>query len=186
MNLKAENEIEKRVLEYVLANASPDLMRRIDEEGKTIQKCWAYVTSFAKKHAKGNQYCMTDEEAFGLVMHYFEDEPEGATYKSEEDKQREAKRKEEAELREAKRKAEEDEARRKEEERLASLSPEEREAELKAKAEAREKAEADRKAKEVERIATEKARREREEARRKAAEAKKHYEKMQLSLFDGI
>ena len=26
MNLKAENPVEKRVLEYVLANASPDLM----------------------------------------------------------------------------------------------------------------------------------------------------------------
>ena len=65
MNLKADNEIEKRVLEYVLANASPDLMARIDAEGKTVQGCWEYVTSYARKHAANNQYCMTDEEAFG-------------------------------------------------------------------------------------------------------------------------
>ena len=71
MNLNADNEIEKRVFEYVLANASPDLMARIDAEGKTIQGCWKFVTSYARKHAANNQYCMTDEEAFGLVMHYY-------------------------------------------------------------------------------------------------------------------
>ena len=76
MSLTANNEAEKRVLEHVLTHASPDLMERISAEEKTIQKCWDYVTSYARKHAKGNQYCMTDEEAFGLVMHYFEDEPE--------------------------------------------------------------------------------------------------------------
>lgn len=191
MNLKAGTDIEKRVLEYVLANASPDLMQRIDDEGKTIQKCWEYVTSYARKHAKNQQYCMTDEEAFGLVMHYFEDEPEGATYKTEEEKRREAEAKVAAELREAKRKAEDEEARRKEEERIAALTPEEREAELKAKAEEdarrkleedlrhqreaeeRAKAEAERKAKEEAKAAREKAKREREEAKLKAEERKR-------------
>lgn len=67
MSLTANNEVEKRVLEHVLTHASPDLMERISAEEKTIQKCWDYVTSYARKHAKGNQYCMTDEEAFGLV-----------------------------------------------------------------------------------------------------------------------
>lgn len=86
MELKAETEIEKRVLEHVLANASPDLMKRIEDEGKTIRKCWEYVTSCARAKATHGQYCMTDEEAFGLVMHYFEDEPEGATYKGDEEK----------------------------------------------------------------------------------------------------
>lgn len=202
MNLKAENETEKLVLEYVLANASPDLMARIDAEGKTIQKCWAYVTSYARKHAKGNQYCMSDEEAFGLVMHYFEDEPEGATYKTEDELKREAEARLSAEMREAKRREEEEEARLKEEARLAALTPEEREAELKAKAEEearrkleedlhrereaeeRAKAEAERKAKEAKREAKERKRREREEAKRRAAEAKERAEKMQLSLFD--
>lgn len=86
MELKAETEIEKRVLEHVLANASPDLMKRIEDEGKTIRMCWEYVTSCARAKATHGQYCMTDEEAFGLVMHYFEDEPEGATYKGDEEK----------------------------------------------------------------------------------------------------
>lgn len=167
MNLKAENSVEKRVLEYVLANASPDLMARIDADGKTIQGCWKYVTSYARKHAEGKQYCMTDEEAFGLVMHYFEDEEEGATYKSEEDKKRE----EDIKRRDAERKAE---AERKETERLAALTPEEREAEERAKAEAeaeRKRAEEVREAKEAERKAKEQAKREAEERKRKIAEA---------------
>lgn len=200
MNLTANNEVEKRVLEYVLSHASPELMERISAEEKTIQKCWEYVTSYARKHAHGNQYCMTDEEAFGLVMHYFEDEPEGALYKTDEEKRRE----EEARLsdaeREAKRKAEEEEARRKEEERLAALSPEEREAELKAKAEeearrkleedlrrereAEERArlEAERKAKEEAKAAREKAKREREEAKREAEERKRKLAEAQMTF----
>lgn len=172
MNLIAKNDVEKRVLEHVLANASPDLMTRIDAEGKTIQGCWKYVTSYARKHAEGGQYCMTDEEAFGLVMHYFEDEKEGATYMTEDEKRREA----EAERLAAEREAE---AKRKEEERLAALTPEEREAEERAKAEAeaaRLKAEEDRKAREAERMAKEKARREAEERKRKMEEAQMSFD----------
>lgn len=208
MNLKAETETEKRILEYLLANASPDLMARIDAEGKTMQGCMKYITSYAKAKIaldkRHGEVCVSvpPEEVFGQVMHYFEDEAEGAIYKSPEELKREAEAKVAAELREAKRKAEEEEARRKEEERLAALTPEEREAELKAKAEEearrkleedlrrereaeeRAKAEAERKAKEAEREAKEKRKREREEAKRKAAEAKERAEKMQPSLFD--
>ena len=178
MKLKAENEIEKRVLEYVLANATPELMERIDAEGKTLQGCWKYVTSYARRHAKGNQYCMTDEEAFGLVMHYFEDEPEGATYKTAEERQAEWERQKEAALRE-------EEDRKREEERIAALTPEEREAEERAKAEAeaerkrieaeakakREAAEAERRKKELQRQIREQAKREAEERKRKLADA---------------
>lgn len=182
MSLTANNEIEKRVLEYVLTHASPDLMERISAEGKTIQKCWAYVTSYARKHAHGNQYCMTDEEAFGLVMHYFEDEPEGATYKSEADKKREEDAKKSAAEREA-------EAKRKEEERLAALTPEEREAEERAKAEAeaeRKRIEAEAKAKreaeEAERRKKEFERKIREAAKAEAAKRKAELENAQLTF----
>lgn len=183
MSLTANNEVEKRVLEYVLTHASPDLMERISAEGKTIQGCWKYVTSYARKHASDNQYCMTDEEAFGLVMHYFEDEPEGATYKTEEEKQAEEDAKKSAEEREAK-------ERRREEERLAALTPEEREAEVRAKAEAeaerkrieaeaeakREAEEAERRKKELERKIREQAKREAEERKRKLAEAQQTFD----------
>ncbi|MBQ4199606.1 MAG: hypothetical protein II649_06960 [Kiritimatiellae bacterium] len=183
MNLKADNEIEKRVFEYILANASPNLMARISAEGKTIQGCWKFVTSYARKHAANNQYCMPDEEAFGLVMHYFEDEPEGATYKTDEEKQAEEDAKKSAEEREA-------EAKRREEERLAALTPEEREAEVRAKAEAeaerkrikaeaeakREAEEAERRKKELERKIREQAKREAEERKRKLAEAQQTFD----------
>ena len=178
MSLTANNDVEKRVLEYVLTHASPDLMERISSEEKTIQGCWKYVTSYARKHAANNQYCMTNEEAFGLVMHYFEDEPEGATYKTEKEKPAAEDARKAAERGEA-------EAERREEERLAALTPEEREAEERAKAEAeaerkrieaeakakREAEEAERRKKELERKIREQAKREAEERKRKIAEA---------------
>ena len=167
MNLKANNPVEQRVLDYVLANASDELKKKIEAEGKTIQKCWAYVTSYARKHQTGGSYCMNDEDAFNLVMHYFEDEKEGATYKTEKEKQDEAEAKKRAEEREA-------ESKRREEERLAALTPEEREAEERAKAEAEAKRKADedvRRKKEEERKAREQARREAEERKRKLEEA---------------
>ena len=178
MSLTANNEVEKRVLEYVLTHASPDLMERISAEGKTIQGCWKYVTSYARKHADNNQYCMTDEEAFGLVMHYFEDEPEGATYKTAEEKQAEEDAKKSAEEREA-------EDKRSEEERLAALTPDEREAEEHAKAEAeaerkrieaeakekREAEEAERRKKKLQRQIREQAKREAEDRKRRLSEA---------------
>ena len=158
MSLTANNEVEKRVLEYVLTHASPDLMERISAEEKTIQKCWDYVTSYARKHAKGNQYCMTDEEAFGLVMHYFEDEPEG-----------EAKRREEERL--AALTPEEREA----EERAKAEAEAERkriEAEAKAKREAEE---AERRKKEYERKI-------REQAKAEAAKRKEELANAQLTF----
>lgn len=172
MSLTANNEVEKRVLEYVLTHASPDLMERISAEEKTIHGCWKYVTSYARKHAENNQYCMTDEEAFGLVMHYFEDEPEGATYKTEEEKKAEEDAKKSAEEREA-------EAKRREEERLAALTPEEREAEERAKAEAktkREAEEAERRKKELQRRIREQAKREAEDRKRRLAEAQQTFD----------
>lgn len=183
MSLTANNEVEKRVLEYVITHARPDLMERISAEEKTIQGCWKYVTSYARKHAENNQYCMTDEEAFGLVMHYFEDEPEGATYKTEEEKKAEEDAKKSSEEREA-------EAKRREEERLAALTPEEREAEERAKAEAeaerkrieaeakakREAEEAERRKKELQRRIRKQAKREAEDRKRRLAEAQQTFD----------
>ena len=171
MSLEAKNEVEKRVLEYVLTHASADLMERISAEGKTIQGCWAYVTSYAKAHANNNQYCMTDEEEFGLVMHYFEDETEGAEYKTEKQKQDE----ENARISAANRAAEE---KRKEEERIAALTPEEREAEEHAKAEATAKAEA----LEAERRKKEFERKIREQAKAAAAKRKAELANAQMSF----
>lgn len=162
MSLKANNEVEKRVLEYVLAHASPDLMARIDAEGKTMQGCMKYITSYAKAKIamdkRHGEVCVPvpPEEVFGQVMHYFEDEAEGAIYKSPEELKREA------------------ESKRREEERLAALTPEEREAEERAKAEAEAKRKADeelRRKRDEERKAREQAKREAEKRKRKLEEA---------------
>ena len=36
---------------------------------KNIDSCWAYIVGVAKK--RGNAVCMTDEEVFGLAVHYY-------------------------------------------------------------------------------------------------------------------
>lgn len=167
MSLEAKNEVEKCVLEYVLTHASAELMERISAEGKTIQGCWAYVTSYARTHATNSQYCMTDEEAFGLVMHYFEDEPEGATFKTEKQKQNEENARKTA--------AEE---KRKEEERIAALTPEECEAEERAKAQA----EAEREANEAECRKKELERKIREQAKAAVAKRKAELANAQMSF----
>lgn len=36
---------------------------------KSMDKCFAYIVSEARK--RGNEVCMTDEEVFGLAVHYY-------------------------------------------------------------------------------------------------------------------
>lgn len=36
---------------------------------KSMDKCFAYIVSEARK--RGNAVCMTDEEVFGLAVHYY-------------------------------------------------------------------------------------------------------------------
>ena len=36
---------------------------------KSMDKCFAFIVSTAKKH--GNAVCMTDDEVFGLAVHYY-------------------------------------------------------------------------------------------------------------------
>lgn len=150
MELKAETEIEKRVLEHVLANASPDLMKRIEDEGKTIGKCWEYVVSYARAKATHGQYFMTNEEAFGLVMHYFEDEPEGATYKGDKGENGERTHRKDAAPCEKRR--------------IAEPTAEKRESEEQ------------RKKRELERMTRRQAKHEAEERRRKLAEAQQTFD----------
>ena len=42
------------------------------EEGKNIDECCSYIMGEAKK--RGNAVCMSDEEVFGLVIHYYDED----------------------------------------------------------------------------------------------------------------
>ena len=40
-----------------------------ENKAKSMDKCFAYIVSEARK--RGNAVCMTDEEVFGLAVHYY-------------------------------------------------------------------------------------------------------------------
>lgn len=171
MNLTAKNPNEQAVLDYLEANASPELKAKIDAEGKTLAGCWAYITSFAKSKIalkdRHGEKCvhLSPEEVYGTAIHYFEDEKEGAIFKSDEELREEAENKEREEKRRIEREAKRKEEAEKEAARLAALTPEQRAAEEAAKADAAAKEAAERQERE------ERAKREKEEAKRITAEA---------------
>ena len=75
MNLTAKNPNEQAVLDYLEANASPELKAKIDAEGKTLAGCWAYITSFAKSKIalkdRHGEKCvhLSPEEVYGGASH---------------------------------------------------------------------------------------------------------------------
>lgn len=48
-----------------------DIAEKLEDDQKSLNKCAAYILQEAKK--KGNQVCMTDQEVFGLAVHYYDE-----------------------------------------------------------------------------------------------------------------
>lgn len=88
LNLKANNEPQKRVKEYLEQSASDVLADKInfgieiEKDGKTLinkktlDGFMKYATEEARKIAeKGSQYaCVDDATVFGWAIHYFEED----------------------------------------------------------------------------------------------------------------
>ncbi len=53
LNLKAETEIEEKILAYLKENASDELIEKINAGNKTLLGSWRYVMDRAHKMAKG-------------------------------------------------------------------------------------------------------------------------------------
>ncbi len=170
INLTAENEGERRVLEYLEQNASDALTEKINNGTKTMAGCWEYIRTQARKLAVKNCAVIEDAEVYGWAVHYFEEDdiPENTPAKQD-----------------LRKMAIDAEQREKE---IAARNAQKRAEEERKKAEKEEE----------ERKKIEQATKEREEKRRKAAEraeaaaakAKEREEKAtgavagQLSLFD--
>ena len=88
LNLKANNDSQKRVKEYLEQSASDMLADKInfgieiEKDGKTLinkktlDGFMKYATEEARKIAeKGSQYaCVSDDVVFGWAIHYFEED----------------------------------------------------------------------------------------------------------------
>lgn len=72
--LKANNQAEELIKKYVIANASDTLREKILKGTKNIGDCFNFIKGEAKKQAISGCACMTDEEVFGLAIHYFEED----------------------------------------------------------------------------------------------------------------
>lgn len=75
LNLRADGPEQQAVLQYLESNTSDALAEKINNGSKTLEGCWKFIESQAKKKAKGqNCVCCTDQEVFGWAVHYFEED----------------------------------------------------------------------------------------------------------------
>ena len=74
LKLEAKTTNEKLVKAYLENNASEELANKINSGSKTLNGCWNYITSEARKRAVGNCACIEDKEVYGWAIHYFEED----------------------------------------------------------------------------------------------------------------
>ena len=73
--LKAESELEQKVLAWLEKNASDSLTEKIAGGEKTIAGSLRYAYDKAKERANGeSQICVDDETVFGWIVHFFEED----------------------------------------------------------------------------------------------------------------
>ena len=74
LNLKAETPSQELVKKYLEENVSDLLAEKINNGKKTLEGCWNYIVSEAKKKAVSNCACIEDREVFEWAIHYFEED----------------------------------------------------------------------------------------------------------------
>ena len=77
MKLEAKTPTEKRLKEYLDANASDALREKIaalpDGGRFDLASAMVYITDRARKHLQGKSGCIEDEVVYGWLVHYYED-----------------------------------------------------------------------------------------------------------------
>lgn len=68
------NATEQIIFDYVQVNASEVLKEKIEKSGKGIKDCLSYISSEVRNRAVNNCACVSDQEVFGMAMHYFEED----------------------------------------------------------------------------------------------------------------
>ena len=72
--LKWANDYERLIVEHVRGRHDAALEAAIVEHQRSINDCLRYVVSCAqKKHSRSQCVMMTDEEVYGLAVHFFLD-----------------------------------------------------------------------------------------------------------------
>jgi hypothetical protein len=75
LKLKAENQTEQRILDYLNQNASDVLVEKINAGTKTLAGAVRYATAEAKKLGTHDGcVCVDDATVFGWIIHFFEED----------------------------------------------------------------------------------------------------------------
>lgn len=66
-----KNKALERIKSYLDERAKKDELfsQMYSKEGKNLEGCFGYIVEQARK--RGQAVCMTDEEVFGLAVHYY-------------------------------------------------------------------------------------------------------------------
>lgn len=74
MSKDSKNAAKDAIKAYLDNRAANDKLFAASyaKENKNIDECFNYILGEAKK--RGNQVCMTDEEVFGLAVHYYDED----------------------------------------------------------------------------------------------------------------
>lgn len=70
----SKNSAEVAVLNYVLDNCSEELFQKVKAAGKNIKDAIQFVMNEVKSRAVGRCAMVSDQEVFGLIIHYFEED----------------------------------------------------------------------------------------------------------------
>lgn len=97
MKFAAKNDTEKRLLDWLEANASEALREKIAAlpEGAPVNlsAAWDYIQAEARKLLKSKSGMVDDDVVWGWLCHYYEDVAAGAAEKAAKDKAEAAARK---------------------------------------------------------------------------------------------
>ena len=99
MQLKAKNDTEKRLLDYLEANASDALKEKIaalPEHGYNLDAAYRHIRDEARKKLNSGGGFIADEVVFGWLVHYYEDVAPAEAARAEKAREEAAKKKESA------------------------------------------------------------------------------------------
>lgn len=74
LNLKANSDYERAILDYLESNASDALVEKINNGSKTLEQCFAYIRKQAQQEAKNNCAMIEDKVVYGWAVHFFEED----------------------------------------------------------------------------------------------------------------
>lgn len=73
-NLKAEGDFQKVILEYLNTVDDEAFIQKVNSGDKDLESFESWIRQEMKKRAKGGCAIASDQEIFGLAMHYFEED----------------------------------------------------------------------------------------------------------------